>query len=401
MNEENNDQIDPLISNSNILVVDDMEENVDILVEILSQVGYDVSVALDGESALEVVEEQIPNLILLDIMMPGMNGYQVCEELQKNPKWNKIPVVFISAMNETQDKIQAFQSGGVDYVNKPFQPEEILARVYTHLDLAHTRKDLEKTLSQTLTGTMRMLMDVFTMVQPHLFSWAQKMHYGMKKQSRVLLLKESWIYEMAGMLLPLGMLAMSSQLLERLAQGDVLTDPEKKQLERDTSLGAKMLSAIPKLEEVAEILRFSTLHPRELLSKSADEELSDLQKAGVVLRILRENPQSATAVLEEPSYLPNMLKRHYGIEWKIPQDEEAEKQQNESANEEEFRYEKYALSHMQPGYILQEDVVATDGRKLAGKGFEMTRAALILLEQYMFKGVVPDDQKYLVAIRIS
>ena len=122
----------------NILVVDDTETNVTILVEALSS-EYEVSVAMDGESALELARQELPDLILLDIMMPGMDGYQVCEVLKEKEQTRGIPVIFLTAKTETEDIVRGFSLGAVDYVAKPFQIPELLARVRTHLELKESR----------------------------------------------------------------------------------------------------------------------------------------------------------------------------------------------------------------------------------------------------------------------
>ena len=125
-----------------ILVVDDMRANLRFLVEILTQQGYTVRPALDGETALASVSARPPDLILLDIMMPRLDGYEVCTRLKANPATCDIPIVFLSALNEVGDKVKAFAMGGVDYITKPFQMEEVLARVATHLTLRKLHKQL-------------------------------------------------------------------------------------------------------------------------------------------------------------------------------------------------------------------------------------------------------------------
>lgn len=119
----------------NILVVDDTPANLRLLTRILAGSHYKVRPVTDGEQALTAAQSLLPDLILLDIMMPGMTGYEVCRRFKENELTRDIPIIFISALNETIDKLQAFKVGGVDYITKPFQPEEVLARVQTHLTL--------------------------------------------------------------------------------------------------------------------------------------------------------------------------------------------------------------------------------------------------------------------------
>ena len=120
---------------SEILIVDDTLENLRLLSNMLSIQGYSVRKATGGEMAVKSVESLPPDLILLDILMPDLNGYEVCIQLKKNPQTAAIPVIFLSALDDPLDKVKAFEVGGVDYLTKPFQLEEVLARVHNQLSL--------------------------------------------------------------------------------------------------------------------------------------------------------------------------------------------------------------------------------------------------------------------------
>ena len=127
-----------------ILVVEDTPANIGILLEMLSKAAYRVRVAPDGESALEQLQYSPPDLVLLDAMMPGIDGFETCRRLRQLPKLEKIPVIFMTALSDAQDKVRAFAVGADDYVTKPFQYEEVLARVRFHL----SRRELECKLAQ-------------------------------------------------------------------------------------------------------------------------------------------------------------------------------------------------------------------------------------------------------------
>jgi two-component system sensor histidine kinase/response regulator len=126
----------------NILIVDDTPGNVLLLVRMLTERGYKARPVLSGKLALPAARTEPPDLILLDIAMPEMNGYEVCEQLKADAALKEIPVIFISALNETIDKVKAFRVGGVDYVTKPFQFEEVYARVQTHLRIRSLQRQL-------------------------------------------------------------------------------------------------------------------------------------------------------------------------------------------------------------------------------------------------------------------
>ncbi|MBD3561608.1 response regulator, partial [Planktothrix sp. FACHB-1355] len=111
----------------NILVVDDCPNNLRVLSSILTQNGYIVRKALDGEIAISACQKILPDLILLDIMMPNMDGYQLCQYFKQNEKTRHIPIIFISALDDVLDKVKAFNSGGADYISKPFEVKEVLA----------------------------------------------------------------------------------------------------------------------------------------------------------------------------------------------------------------------------------------------------------------------------------
>jgi len=129
---------------NNILIVDDTPENLSVLRKMLTEHGYRVRPALSGEIALKAVEADIPDLVLLDIMMPGMDGFEVCEKLKSDDRTRDIPVLFISALIETEDKVRGFKAGGVDYIIKPFHAAEVLARVETHLMLRNLQKKIQE-----------------------------------------------------------------------------------------------------------------------------------------------------------------------------------------------------------------------------------------------------------------
>ncbi len=127
-----------------ILLVDDNPTNLQLLFETLDGRGYKLLIAKDGKSALSIAGKAQPNLILLDIMMPEIDGYEVCRQLKANPATAEIPVIFLSALTETKDKVQGLDLGAVDYVTKPFQPDEVIARVNTHLTIYRLNKKLQE-----------------------------------------------------------------------------------------------------------------------------------------------------------------------------------------------------------------------------------------------------------------
>ncbi len=132
----------------NILIVDDTPANLRLLSNMLAEQDYKVRSVINGQMALLAAQAAPPDLVLLDINMPGMNGYEVCAQLKADPRTQEIPIIFISALDEIQDKVKAFTVGGVDYITKPFQFQEVLARVETHLMLRNLQRELQREIME-------------------------------------------------------------------------------------------------------------------------------------------------------------------------------------------------------------------------------------------------------------
>ena len=147
-------------SKETILIVDDILENLQLLAKTLSEQGYVVRLAPDGQLALQFVQSNQPDLILLDVLMPEMDGYEICRELKISSKTQDIPVIFISALHEVFDKVKAFSLGGVDYITKPFEAKEVLARIDNQLRISRLSKQLVKQNAQ-LAEQKELLQTIF------------------------------------------------------------------------------------------------------------------------------------------------------------------------------------------------------------------------------------------------
>ncbi|MDJ1176429.1 two-component system response regulator [Roseofilum capinflatum] len=158
-----------------ILIVDDNTNNLRVLFNLLKKSGFRVLVATDGKNALDKVHQTYPDLILLDVMMPELSGFEVCRQLQANPKTQDIPVIFMTALSESEDKVKGFQLGAVDYITKPFYQEEVLSRIQLHLKL--------RSLTQNLREKNQQL---HKEVQARLLAETQLKHLNEDLESRVM-----------------------------------------------------------------------------------------------------------------------------------------------------------------------------------------------------------------------
>jgi signal transduction histidine kinase len=143
-----------------ILIVDDTNTNREVISEALTNSGLEVTTAVDGESALQQVQQRLPDLILLDVMMPKLDGLETCKKLKENLETRDIPIIFMTAVSDTETKVQCFALGAVDYITKPVQEQEILARINTHLQLRHLTKTLEQRVAERTSALSQALNDL-------------------------------------------------------------------------------------------------------------------------------------------------------------------------------------------------------------------------------------------------
>ncbi|MBE1424451.1 putative two-component system response regulator [Desulfomicrobium macestii] len=230
-----------------ILIVDDTESNIDLLVGVLGD-EYELSVAMSGLEALEAVRDARPDLILLDIMMPGMDGYEVCRKLKSEQSWARIPVIFITAMTEVEDEARGFDVGAIDYIAKPFSPPIVQARVKTHLALADQQRTCEKTVETQVAAIRQGQKDAIYMM-------GQAGHYNddntgvhiwrMAAYARALAKAAGWtVEEQEQMLLaaPMhdsGKIGTPDAILKKPGK---LTDEEWVIMREHTTVGHKILS---------------------------------------------------------------------------------------------------------------------------------------------------------------
>lgn len=250
---------DIMSGSAHILIVDDVIDNIQVAMNILKEDGYNFSYAKSGEDALELVKEQQIDLILLDIMMPGLDGYEVAHQLKNDPRTMDIPIIFVTAKTDVDSLEKAFKNGGVDYITKPYHAEELLARVKNHLELHFAKKllqennlsleiklqksqerilsELEETQKEiiyTLTGLMESFSDE---TGKHVRRVAQyskllaKYHPVLTKED------EKLLYEAAPMH-DIGKLAMPPEILHKHGR---LTEEEFKIIQTHTTKGHEFL----------------------------------------------------------------------------------------------------------------------------------------------------------------
>jgi DNA-binding response OmpR family regulator len=239
---------------ASIMAVDDNPANLKLLEDMLRQHGYEVRSFPRGRLALASLDQEPPDLILLDINMPEMSGYQVCEQLKSNRRHSGIPVIFLSALNDTDDKVRGFQSGGVDYISKPFQFEEVQARVETHLKLRRAQRAERELLENTLGGAVRVLWELIQLSSPMLSLRSRSIRDIVLWITRRTEIADAWQYELAATLCLIGCIALPDDVVERAYYGEALAPEEAAMFRAHPAAAARLLSNIPRLEIVAEMI---------------------------------------------------------------------------------------------------------------------------------------------------
>ena len=266
---------------ASIMVVDDQPANLKLMEDMLKQQGYGVRSFPRGRMAFEAASKDLPDLILLDINMPEMNGFEVCEKLKADKKLASIPVIFLSALNETEDKVKAFQSGGVDYVTKPFQFEEVQARVDTHIQLQRARKAERDLLENTLNGAIRTLAELVQMTGPALSARSEAIRALVAHVAARFAVEERWQYDLAATLCLIGCISLPVEVFERAYAGETLSADEEQMFRAHPETGARLLANIPRLENVAEMIR-----QQQTAGNAASANIS--QRGACMLRIALE-----------------------------------------------------------------------------------------------------------------
>lgn len=347
---------------SNIMVVDDQPANLKLLEDLLAHQGYSVKSFPRGRLALEAAARSIPDLILLDIEMPEMNGFEVCQRLKTDERLAAIPVLFLSALQETDDKLNAFRSGGVDYITKPFQLEEVRARVETHLQLHRARQVERDLLEKTLNGAVKALSELAHLTSPTLTQRSGALRSMVVHMAAHLRWPDPWQYELAATLCLIGCIALPIEVFERAYVGDKASADELQMYHAHPDIGFRLLSPIPRLENVAEMIRLQQLETSNWASKDVVErgarllntaqELDRRTLRGIPFQIACDNLRATPG--KYPAALLEALRDY-------------------SPARVHFEVRRLAASQLSPGIILEADVVTQDGSlTVISKGTTLT-----------------------------
>jgi DNA-binding response OmpR family regulator len=364
-----------------IMIVDDTPQNLKLLGNMLREEGYHVYSFPKGEFALKAAERNTPDLILLDINMPGMNGYEVCEKLQEDPVLREIPVIFLSALNEMEDKVKAFSSGGVDYITKPFQFEEVIARIQTHLALRGARQELKDLLNSTVIGSVRAMAELLAITSPQEFGRTLRVARYVRGMVRHRKLPKPWKYEIAALLSNLGYVSLGEKAWKERLQ-EILDRTPSEQCGESLVLAARIVRCIPRLEDVPEMIMEQRYFPEwhtpwlgwsepvlggQILKLANDFDLLAQHFASIfeALRYIQETPQGYNKELLDS--LEEIV-----------------------TAEAKGKSEEVEPRKLRKGMILVQDMLNRQGVKLLPRGTELSEQMLEHIDNWVAVGVVPE-----------
>ncbi|WP_346930158.1 response regulator [Clostridium sp.] len=361
-----------------ILIVDDNPDNIMLLTEILKD-KYRLKIANNGEKALKIIEsENPPNLILLDIMMPGMDGYAVCIKLKENPNKNEIPVIFTSALSSTRDIVAGFEAGGIDYITKPYNIDEVLVRVNTHLGLQKSKQEIQTLLSNTLLGSVEIMFEILTISNSLLVEKTNRLRYYGKELMIELNLSSNtfWEIDLAIMLSQIGCISVPQEILNKIFNKVPLDEYERNILEKHPSIGADLISKIPRLENVSKIVK------------------NQLKYSDVIQSDTNDVVNFGSAILNLLITFDNLVKeglQHQIALKKISMNNEYPKTIRyafENVIKKEIKSTKQLINivNLLPGMVLQENIYSSAGEIILPIKTELTKEFIDLLIRWNLKG---------------
>ncbi len=361
-----------------IMVVDDNADSSDLLVDMLREKGYEVNAFPQGLAAIQAAIQNLPDMILLDINMPEMDGYEVCRRLKAMEEVAGTPVVFVSARDESQDKVMGFRSGAVDYISKPFDGAEVQARVEAHLKMRHARQVEQDQLQKMLSGSTRMLTGLIQAAAPELETRTRGIRSCVAFIDKQLGGSTTWQHDLAATLCLIGCITLPEDTFHKAYGAEPLSPEEEALFRGHPETAAQLLANIPRLESVAEMIRLQQ-NPGAKPDVSAEVglgarilhlavELDRMIYRGLLFRAALDE-MKATPGRFDPALLALV--------------------DNYAPGFVEFHHETLPVNQLSAGMTLEQDVVSkSNGMTILRKGTVLNETWIERLENFArYQGV--------------
>jgi CheY-like chemotaxis protein len=371
--------IDPQRRQASIMAVDDNPENLKLLEDMLRQHDYEVRSFPRGRLALAALDRETPDLVLLDIDMPEMNGYEVCEKLKSNRRHSAIPVIFLSALNAVEDKVHGFRSGAVDYISKPFQFDEVRARVETHIKLRRAQQAEHDLLEKTLGGAVLALWELVQLTSPTLALRSHAVRDIVAWITKQIEIPDAWQCQLAATLCLVGCITLPDDVLERAYYGETLSHEEDQMFRGHPEGAARLLANIPRMEIVSAIIRGQFDPEAASIPEPARKGARLLRLALAFDRKIFQGATTEKAV--------EVLKatRKFDLEM-------LDALQSYCPIQPEFQLRRLATHELRVSMVIEKDVCSRDGNLVILKrGTVLTQVWIERLENFARAGRVPES----------
>lgn len=370
-----------------VLIVDDSPEMIDILRDIIPQ-DIKKQVALNGTNALKLLNssDDLPDLILLDIVMPGIDGFQVCRMIKSVNRFEEIPIIFISSLDESFDKVKAFELGAVDYITKPFNREEVLARIHTHLELHQSKTVIKELYSETIQGTIGAMNDVLAITNPEVANFSNTLKFYAERIMRKLKLYNVWDLKLACVLSGLGMLSenLNKEVFECGLNENLLTAGPEVDTERtyeSLALSKEIISKIPRFEAVIQIIDEAMSPLKDECRNVSPQYMEQSALKGQILRLLifyLYQYEEDTDHLSHMNIIEEMKRSTDEFYCPYVLDALAEVENDLSTN----KIYTVSVNQLQPQMILVEDLYCPNGRLILKAGYQLSEQLIMLVKNF-------------------
>lgn len=320
-----------------------------------------------GSLALRSIEVHPPDLILLDIKMPNMDGFEVCRKVKEMKGGHKIPIMFISASTETEEIVKGFEAGAVDYITKPFNSLEVYQRVKTQLGLRNKEKELEQLLSETVIGSIKAILDIMAFIDPDLYSKSNRYGRLMKKLVSKLELDDAWMFETAALTSNIGDILNSGVIIQKHIKELNKLKLDVAEVRKNRQAAADVIQNIPRMNHVAGMISgFEAVVDEEILETRVFKECTTEEKGAILLSIISKQDalnQSEKTYFNHEELLQKEFSNYPDVIEKL-----VEIIDEENRAEEQL----VTLGNLKSGHIVVEDITSIEGVKLLGKGTLVT-----------------------------
>ena len=377
---------------SNILIVDDNQTNRNLLQDLVVTLGHVPYVADNGLTALAHMNKHLPDIVLLDILMPKMDGFEVLARMKADKRLRHIPVIMISAIDEIDSIVRCIEKGADDYLTKPFNPILLKARIGACLEKYRLIKSEQEFLEKTLRGSIKVLTNILSILNPAAFGQASRECRLVSQIIKKMKVKKSWELEIATMLSSLGCITVPPITLDKISRGVQLLPKEEKIFSEHPKIGHDLIVNLPHLEKAAKIVANQNKH------YDFDEKanLSSLNKIDVpfgvqILRVAKDFEAFISSGIKPAEALDKIRDKKTDYNQSIV---DALSSLVSEKSAQETRYVK--IEQLSVGTIFVENLKSTTGQLLCPKGTEIDGSLLSRIKNFSLEMEIVEPVKVIV-----